>query len=59
MEQLAAQGVAIIVTSSELPELLTVSDRIIVLSEGEITGQFPRAEATEQNIMEAATRQNR
>ena len=59
MEQLAAQGVAIIVTSSELPELLTVSDRIIVLSEGEITGHFPRAEATEQNIMEAATRQNR
>lgn len=58
MEQLAAQGVAIIVTSSELPELLTVSDRIIVLSEGEVTGHFLRAEATEQNIMEAATRQN-
>ena len=57
MEQLAAQGVAIIVTSSELPELLTVSDRIVVLSEGEITGQFSRAEATEQKIMEAATRQ--
>jgi ABC-type sugar transport system ATPase subunit len=57
MEQLAAQGVAIIVTSSELPELLTVSDRIIVLSEGEIAGEFTRAEATEQRIMEAATRQ--
>ena len=58
MEQLAAQGVAIIVTSSELPELLTVSDRIVVLSEGEITGQFARAEATEQKIMEAATNTN-
>lgn len=58
MEQLAAEGVAIIVTSSELPELLTVSDRILVLSEGELTGHFTRAEATEQNIMEAATRQH-
>ena len=57
MEQLAAEGVAIIVTSSELPELLTVSDRIVVLSEGQITGHFSRAEATEQKIMEAATRQ--
>ncbi|MCC6511391.1 MAG: sugar ABC transporter ATP-binding protein [Pirellulaceae bacterium] len=57
MEQLAAEGVAILVTSSELPELLTVSDRIIVLSEGEVTGHFNRDEATEQKIMEAATRQ--
>lgn len=56
MEQLAAAGMAILVTSSELPELLTVSDRILVLSEGELTGQFDRAEATEHKIMEAATR---
>ncbi len=55
MEQLAAEGVSIIVTSSELPELLTVSDRILVLCEGIITGEFTRAEATEQRIMEAAT----
>ncbi len=55
MEQLAADGVSIIVTSSELPELLTVSDRILVLCEGVITGEFTRAEATEQRIMEAAT----
>ncbi|MCA9126832.1 MAG: sugar ABC transporter ATP-binding protein [Planctomycetales bacterium] len=55
MQQLAEQGMAIIVTSSELPELLTVSDRILVLCEGEITGEFPRGLATEQNIMEAAT----
>ena len=55
MEQLAAEGVSIIVTSSELPELLTVSDRILVLCEGVITGEFTRAEATEQRIMEAAT----
>ena len=57
MEQLAASGVAIIVTSSELPELLTVSDRILVLCEGVITGEFSREEATEQRIMEAATQQ--
>ncbi len=55
MERLASQGVSIIVTSSELPELLTVSDRILVLCEGSITGEFTRAEATEQRIMEAAT----
>ncbi len=55
MEQLASDGMSIIVTSSELPELLTVSDRIIVLCEGEITGEFKREDATEQRIMEAAT----
>lgn len=55
MERLAAEGMAILVTSSELPELLTVSDRILVLCEGVLTGEFTRAEATEQKIMEAAT----
>ena len=43
-------------TSSELPELLAVSDRIIVLCEGRITAEIPRAEATEEAIMHAATR---
>ncbi len=57
MEQLADDGMAIIVTSSELPELLTVSDRILVLSEGVLTGEFTRGDATEQKIMEAATGQ--
>ncbi len=57
MEQLADDDVAIIVTSSELPELLTVSDRILVLSEGVQCGEFSRAEATEEKIMEAATGQ--
>ena len=56
MERLASEGMAIIVTSSELPELLTVSDRILVLSEGVLTGEFSRSEATEQKIMEAATK---
>ncbi len=57
MELLANDGMAIIVTSSELPELLTVSDRILVLSEGVLSGEFSRAEATEEKIMEAATGQ--
>jgi ribose transport system ATP-binding protein len=57
MVRLADQGMSIIVTSSELPELLTVSDRILVLSEGNLTGEFSREEATEQKIMEAATTQ--
>jgi ribose transport system ATP-binding protein len=48
-------GIGVIMTSSELPELLTVCDRILVLSEGRLTATFSRAEATEHKIMEAAT----
>ena len=42
-------------TSSELPELLAVADRILVLCEGRLTAEIPRAEATEEAIMHAAT----
>jgi ribose transport system ATP-binding protein len=55
MDRLCRQGLGIIVTSSELPELLTLCDRILVLCEGRQTGHFTRAEATEHVIMEAAT----
>ena len=55
MDQLCRSGLGIIVTSSELPELLTLCDRILVLCEGRKTGEFTRAEATEHAIMEAAT----
>jgi len=55
MDSLCRAGLGIIVTSSELPELLTLCDRILVLCEGRQTGEFTRAEATEQRIMEAAT----
>ena len=55
MDKLCRRGLGIILTSSELPELLTVSDRILVLSEGRLTAEFDRSEATEQKIMEAAT----
>ncbi|MEX0938630.1 MAG: sugar ABC transporter ATP-binding protein [Pirellulales bacterium] len=56
MDRLCRQGLGILLTSSELPELLAVCDRILVLSEGRLTGEFTREEATEQRIMEAATK---
>ncbi len=56
MDRLCRSGLGIIMTSSELPELLTVCDRIMVLCEGRKTAEFTRAEATEEKIMHAATR---
>jgi rhamnose transport system ATP-binding protein len=55
MSKLAAEGKAILMISSELPEVLGMSDRIIVMHEGRITGLFTRAEATQEKIMTAAT----
>jgi ABC-type sugar transport system ATPase subunit len=55
IRKLASLGRAIIMTSSELPELLTVADRILVFCEGRLTASFARAEATEEAIMHAAT----
>ena len=48
MSSLAAQGMAILMISSELPEILGMSDRILVMREGRLTGQFSRAEATQE-----------
>ena len=50
----ARSGMAILVASSELPELLTIADRILVLAEGRLTGSFPREDATEQALLDAA-----
>jgi ribose transport system ATP-binding protein len=55
IRRLAEAGMAILMTSSELPELLTVADRILVLCEGRLTANFTRAEASEEAIMHAAT----
>ena len=52
---LAADGVAILMISSELPEILAVSDRVYVLHEGRFAAELDRAEATEQTVMQAAT----
>ncbi len=54
MSQLAQQGLAILMISSELPEILGMSDRILVMHEGRITRQLSRAEATQESIMAAA-----
>jgi ABC-type sugar transport system ATPase subunit len=55
IDGLCRDGLAVLLTSSELPELLALADRIIVLSEGRLTATFDRQEANEQAIMEAAT----
>jgi rhamnose transport system ATP-binding protein len=55
MSTLASQGMAILMISSELPEILGMSDRILVMCEGRVTGQFARATATQEEIMAAAT----
>ncbi len=56
INELAEQGIGIVVVSSELPEILTVSDSIMVLSESKMTACMNRQEATEEIIMKAAIR---
>jgi ribose transport system ATP-binding protein len=55
MEQLAATGVAILFVSSEMEEILRMSDRTLVMHEGRLTGHLPRAHLSEQSIMHLAT----
>jgi rhamnose transport system ATP-binding protein len=55
--QLARDGVAILMISSELPEVLYVGDRILVMREGRLTAEYARADASEEKIMSAATGQ--
>jgi rhamnose transport system ATP-binding protein len=50
MSELAQQGMAILMISSELPEILGMSDRVLVMREGQIVAEFSRAEATQENI---------
>src|SRR5436309_10676370 len=55
INRLAESGLAIVLVSSELPEVLGMSDRVIVLHEGRVTGEFTRAEATPEAVMSCAT----
>ncbi|MFP5262076.1 MAG: sugar ABC transporter ATP-binding protein [Blastocatellia bacterium] len=55
INRLAAAGLAIVLVSSELPEVLGLSDRVMVLHEGRITGEFTRTEATPERVMACAT----
>ena len=56
MNELAAEGKSIIMISSEMPELLRMSDRIMVMCEGRVTGEVDIAEATQEKVMEFATK---
>lgn len=53
--RLAAEGAAIVLVSSELPELLRLADRFIVLAAGRVVDEFPKSQATENRVMAAAT----
>jgi D-xylose transport system ATP-binding protein len=55
INRLAESGLAIVLVSSELPEVLGLSDRVIVLHEGRVTGEFIRSEATPEAVMSCAT----
>ena len=58
ISELAASGLGIILISSDLPEVLAMSDRILVLHEGRVTAEISRADATEERVMFAATGQH-
>ena len=56
MSQLASEGIGILMISSELPEILSMSDRVIVMCQGRITGEFRPEETTQEEIISCATR---
>jgi D-xylose transport system ATP-binding protein len=59
INRLAAEGMAIIVVSSELPEVLGLSDRVMVLREGCVAGEFARSEATPEKVIECAMQEGK
>jgi len=54
MNTLVENGAAVIMVSSEMPELLGMSDRILVMHEGRLSAEFDRAEATQEMVLAAA-----
>jgi ribose transport system ATP-binding protein len=58
LNELAAQGKAIIVISSELPEVLLLSHRVLVMCEGRITGEVAGDRATQEGLMQLATQRD-
>ena len=54
IDRLASEGHAVVMMTSEMPELLGLSDRIMVMAGGRITGRFTRGEATQETILNAA-----
>jgi L-arabinose transport system ATP-binding protein len=59
IHNLAADGIAVIVVSSDLMEVMGISDRILVMSEGAITGELSRDEANEQRLLQLALPRSR
>jgi len=57
LDSLAGEGIAVLMISSELPEVLRLADRILVMREGRLAAEFAQAEASEETIMAAATGQ--
>ena len=55
MNQLKQQGIAVMFVSSEMPEVMGLADRIIVMCDGRITGELTAAEATQDDILKMAT----
>lgn len=55
LSSLAAEGLAVLMISSDLPEVLGMADRVLVMHEGRVVAEIPRAEATEESVMAAAT----
>jgi rhamnose transport system ATP-binding protein len=51
LRRLASEGAAILVISSDLPELLGLSDRVLVMRNGAIAGELPRSEASQERVM--------
>ncbi|MBB4661996.1 sugar ABC transporter ATP-binding protein [Conexibacter arvalis] len=59
ISELASRGLAVLMISSELPEVLGMADRVLVMHEGRLTGEFSREEADEERVMRAATGQTK